>query len=188
VAELVAEGDRIQWASARYRAELATWTRANDAPEADGMPGYAHGYSDRASVLHRVLVRLRGAATNDERRSRHYALHTRALLALCTPGDGPVDWFQAGRSMQRALLRATARGLSASYFSQAIEVPGVRAKLREALGERGFPQLLFRLGFGEPVRATPRRPVELVLRSIALSAPSQALARPAGPGHDGTST
>jgi hypothetical protein len=175
VAELVAEGDRIQWASARYRAELATWTRSNKPGEVDGMPGYAHGYSDSASILHRVLVRLRTGASAEERRSRHYALHTRALLTLCTHGDGPADWFQAGRVMQRVLLRASAKGLSASYFSQAIEVPPVRARLREAIGERGFPQLLFRLGYGQKVRASPRRPVELVLRSMAAAAPEHGI-------------
>jgi len=179
VAELVAEGDRIQWASARYRAELATWTRTNRRGEVDGVPGYAQGFSDPASLLHRMMVRLRTGTSADERRSRHYALHTRALFALCSATDKPSDWFRAGRLMQRLLLRATAHGLSASYFSQAVEVPSVRARLREAIGERGWPQLLFRLGYGQEVRPTPRRPVELVLRSMSTSAPEHGIV-PAG--------
>ena len=187
VAELVAEGDRVQWASARYRAELATWTRTNQSGEVDGMPGYAHGLSDSASLLHRVFVRLQSGASAEERRSRQYALATRALLALCTRSDTPADWFQAGRVMQRVLLRATSKGLAASYFSQAVEVPQVRDRLREAIGERGFPQLLFRLGYGQEVRPTPRRPVELVLRSMTALSPEHGLVR-AADGYAGAST
>jgi nitroreductase len=175
VAQLVAEGDRIQWASARYRAELATWTRTNRPGEVDGLPGYSQGFSDPASLLHRMLVRLKSGASADERRSRHYAMHTRALFALCTATDRPSDWFRSGRIMQRLLLRATAHGLCASYFSQAVEVPSVRVRLREAIGERGWPQLLFRLGYGQKVRATPRRPVDLVLRSMSTAAPEHAI-------------
>jgi nitroreductase len=175
VAELVAEGDRVQWASARYRAELASWTRTNRPGEVDGVPGYSQGFSDPASLLHRMFVRLRTGASANERRSRHYALHTRALFALCTAADRPSDWFRAGRIMQRLLLRATAQGLSASYFSQAVEVPSVRVRLREAIGERGWPQLLFRLGYGPELRPTPRRPVELVLRSMSTSGPEHGI-------------
>jgi hypothetical protein len=177
VGELVAEGDRIQWASARFRAELAAWSRSNARGAQDGMPGYAHGLSDSASLVHRMLVRLRGRY-DEAHRAKTYALHTRALLALCTHEDRIADWFVAGQAMQRALLRATAAGMSASYFSQAVEVPQVRAKLRAALGERGYPQLLFRLGFGTKVRATPRRPVDLVLRCMTTSAAAQAIVRP----------
>lgn len=178
VAELVAEGDRQQWASARFRSELATWSRSNQASEIDGLPGYANGLSDTASMLHRVLVRLRTGLSSEERRDRHYALNTRALLALCSRSDTPADWFVAGQSMQRVLLRAAANGLSASFFSQAVEVAPVRARLREALGELGFPQVLFRLGYGRPLRPTPRRPIELVLRSMSTGAQPQAIVRP----------
>ncbi len=182
VSELVAEADRQQWASARFRSELATWSRSNQPGEMDGIPGYSCGLSDSASVFHRVLVRFRSGISSgissEARRDRFYALNTRALLALCSRQETPADWFVAGQAMQRVLLRAAARGLSASFFSQAVEVPSVRARLREALGELGWPQLLFRLGYGRPVRPTPRRPVELVLRSMTSAAPSQAIMRP----------
>jgi hypothetical protein len=179
VGELVAEGDKQQWASARFCAEFAAWSRSNEADARDGMPGYAHGLSDSASLLHRMLarLRLRGGA-DDVRRGRDDALHTHALLALCTREDTAAAWFVAGQAMQRVLLRATVVGLSASYFSQVVDVAQIRAKLRQALGERGYPQLLFRLGFGLPVRPTPRRPVDLVLRSLETGAPNQAIVGP----------
>jgi hypothetical protein len=53
-----------------------------------------------------------------------------------------------------------------SFLSQPIEVPDARQRLRRELGEPGLPQLLLRVGYGPRPRATPRRPVDLVLRSF----------------------
>lgn len=170
VAELVGEGDRRQASDAHFRAELAAWTRGNHAGDVDGVPGYALGLSAPASLLQRLRLRLQGRAPDDEHRDRYYALHSRALLVLSTAGDAPADWLAAGRAMQRVLLRATAEGLSASYFSQALEVPETRSRLRQVLAGRGAPQLLFRLGFGGALRATPRRSVAAVLRSVSIAA------------------
>jgi hypothetical protein len=91
---------------------------------------------------------------------------TRTLILLSTRDEGPGDWLDAGRAMQRLLLRATASGMVASFLSQPLEVPDVRHRLRRDVGERGHPQILLRVGYGPPPRPSPRRPVELVLRSF----------------------
>jgi hypothetical protein len=163
VADLVAEGDRAQWADPRFRAELAAWTRPG---ALDGLPPWARGLSGAAAAVDRLLLRVAARVAPEERRDRRFALHTPALLALSTRDDAPRDWVRAGVAFQRVLLRAAAAGLSASYFSAAIAVPAVRARLREVLGETGSPQVLFRVGYGREVRATPRRPVEDVLRAF----------------------
>jgi hypothetical protein len=41
---------------------------------------------------------------------------------LLTSGDNLVDWVRAGMALERVLLAATARGLSAGLLSQATEV------------------------------------------------------------------
>ncbi len=178
LAEMLAEADRRQWSSPRFRAEFATWSRDNLGREGDGMPGFALGLSAAGSAVHRVLVRVHSGASAEERRDRHHALHARALLALSTERDGPADWLAAGRAMQRVLLWAAAHGLSASFFSQAVEIRPVRDRLRQELGDPRYPQLLFRLGYGRMLQATPRRPVALVLRSFRTEAPPRALAGP----------
>ncbi len=176
VAELVTEADHEQWSNPRFRAELAAWSRSNDPGAIDGLPGHAQGLSDAASMLHRVLVRVGRRAGSEALRDRQQVLHSPALLSVSTDGDRGADWLAAGRALQAALLRAAAEGLSASFFSQAIEVPTARQKLRDAIGERGWPQLLLRVGHGREVRATPRRPVEDVLRAIALEPIDHAVA------------
>ncbi|WP_242347018.1 Acg family FMN-binding oxidoreductase [Anaeromyxobacter terrae] len=189
VSEIVAEGDRLQWASGRFRAELAAWTRSNSSSRPDGMPGYSFGMSDAAAFVHPLAVRFAGAGRAEADRDRRRAFGTKALLVLSTPGDAQAEWIAAGEALQRVLLRATCAGLYASYFSQVIELPDMRLRLREAIGERGVPQIMFRLGYGLEVRAPPRRPVDDVLRGfdatparpqpLALCAPP---APPPGPG------
>jgi nitroreductase len=166
VADLIAEGDDAAWSSARFRAELAGWVRTNRSARRDGLPGYALGMSDAAALVHPILVRLQNPARAEAERDRRRALGTKALLVLSTPRDGKAEWLQAGAALQRILLRATAAGLFASYFTQPIETPALRRKLAEAIGDPGAPQVMFRLGYGLEPRATPRRPVEDVLRRM----------------------
>jgi hypothetical protein len=166
VAELVAEGDQRQWASARWRAELAAWTRLNGTARRDGMPGYAHGMGDLAAAVHPLLLRFTNPARVEAERDRRRALGTRSLLVFSTTRDGKAEWIAAGEALQRALLQATAAGLTASYLNQPIEVPELRQRLRGAVGESGLPQLMIRLGYGFEVPPTPRRPVGDVLRRI----------------------
>jgi hypothetical protein len=160
VAELVVQADAVQWASARFRAELAVWSRGG-ARRQDGFvvpPG-----GPPAKRLRRLLSTFGRARRELDRR---IAAQTRTLLVISTRGDEPRDWLAAGRAMQRALLRGASEGLLASHLSQAIEVPEARQQLRRTLFEPGYPQLLFRVGYGPVPRATPRRPVALVLRSF----------------------
>jgi len=171
VSEIVAEGDRLQWASGRFRGELAAWTRSNGSSRRDGLPGYAYGMSDAAALVHPLAVRFARAGRGEADRARRRALVTKALLVLSTPDDGRAQWIAAGEALQRVLLRATCAGLCASYFAQAIELPDLRRRLRGAIGEPGAPQIMFRLGYGLDVRAPPRRSLSEVIRSIEAAPP-----------------
>jgi hypothetical protein len=93
-----------------------------------------------------------------------------AVLALCTEGDGPADWLDAGEALSAVWLRATVGGLSVVPLSQVVEVTETRAALQhDVLAGTGVPQLLLRIGWQEVYRpelpATPRRPLDEVLRT-----------------------
>lgn len=51
LADLIAEGDRIQLSDKRFRRELASWIHSNRSHSKDGMPGYAFGYNDIMSHM-----------------------------------------------------------------------------------------------------------------------------------------
>jgi hypothetical protein len=89
------------------------------------------------------------------------------LALLGTPADEPADWVRAGQALQRLWLEVTTAGLHASLLNQPLEHPRLRpALLALAPGAGAAPQVLLRIGHGEPVPPTPRRPLsELLLRT-----------------------
>ena len=91
------------------------------------------------------------------------------LLVLGTASDDRLSQLRAGEAMSAVLLQATDFGLASCPLSQPLEVPSARRVLQDqVLGGTLTPQLVFRVGFapdGEPLPATPRRPVRDLLRS-----------------------
>ncbi len=94
------------------------------------------------------------------------------LAVLGTEDDTPPEWLAAGQALARVLLRARAEGVWASFLNQPIEVPELRPRLRDAIGQSGFPQLLLRMGYGPEVRPTPRRPAEEASYAPSPTTPS----------------
>ncbi len=90
-----------------------------------------------------------------------------APLVICTPNDHRADRLRAGQALHRGLLTASAAGLSATFLSQLLEIPLLRAQLRTDLRLPGSPQVLLGLGrpLGPPTPPTPRRPLASVLRA-----------------------
>jgi nitroreductase len=163
IAHLVADADTVQMSDPQFRRELAHWMRPNHPETADGMPGYALGYSELQSVVGPLVVRTFDVGSSQAAKDEDLVRGSPLLAVLVTPGDDPASWLAAGQAMQHVLLTATARGLQASFLNQPIEVPALRAKLASELGLTGYPQLLIRFGHGRAGSATPRRPVRDVL-------------------------
>lgn len=164
IAELIAEGDRRQWDDRRFRAELAAWNRSNHSRKRDGIPGYGLGQGDVTSVVGPLVIRTFDLGGGQAARDQDLADGSPALAVLLTDWDGPVEWLAAGEALEHMLLLAETAGVSASFLNQPVEDRALRPQLRKLLGERGFPQLILRLGYPRrPARATPRRALEDVL-------------------------
>jgi nitroreductase len=158
---LVGEAHREQMANPAFAAELAAWT-GRDGTHHDGVPVTAGGPqpAPQDEWVLRDFTAGQGRVRVDGKDFEPDPL----LVVLCSFHEGPSAELQAGQALQHLLLTATSLGLSASFLSQPIEVPPIRAKLRRALGTTLDPQAILRLGFGSPVPPTPRRPVaELLL-------------------------
>ncbi|MBV9012829.1 MAG: nitroreductase [Pseudonocardiales bacterium] len=133
---LVVRAHREQMAAPGFVAELAAWT-GREGVHQDGVPVSAGGPQPVEPDPF--------------------------LVVLCAFHEGPLADLQGGQALQHTLLTATTLGLSASFLSQPIEVPRIRAELRRALRTTLNPQAILRIGFGSPVPATPRRPVAELL-------------------------
>lgn len=165
VAELVAEGDRLQFEDPRFRRELALWVRSRRLGSKDGMSGASFGMPDVLSPVGRLVIRTfdmgDGVAAADENK---ILSATPALGLLSSPTDEEADWFATGRALSRVLLSLTASGLTASYLNQPIETDGLRPKLRDLASCSGNPQILLRMGrAGEMPEPTARRDLEDVI-------------------------
>ncbi len=153
VAEIVGAADRKLRQDPAYVAELARYSTA--ANGSDGVPGYVAGLAPQPQDL--LAMRDFGG----RERGRFVDYEELPLVAvLGTTGDTVYDHLTAGIALQYVLLTATVQGLAASILSQAIEVPAARAQLRRGLGQSGTPQLVLRIGYGQPAFASPRRPVD----------------------------
>ena len=163
IAALIAAGSDIQACNHEVRGDIANWMSPNDGTRRDGIPGYAQGISAGASHIAPFWMRIFGSPISSANHNRMLAGSAPSLVALVTDGEGPIQWLAAGRALSRILLRAAAEGVSASFFSQPIQVDAAWSKLRRLLrtsDRDGFPQLIFRLGYAEEeALPTPRRDV-----------------------------
>jgi len=156
VSEIAYSADRVLRRDARYQAELAAWTHADQAP--DGVPAHA------GAPLPEPQDMLPQRLFTDRRRAPGRDYEPEPLVGvLGVAGDRPADQTRAGQAMQKVLLTATAAGLDTSMISQPIEVPAAREQLRRSLGRTGSPQILLRFGYGTPGHPTRRRDVADVL-------------------------
>lgn len=157
VAEIAHAANRVLSRNASYLAELAAWTRSDES-SGDGVPAAAGGPSAEPQDL------LPQRPFGDRLRAPGRDFEPEPLVAvLGTAGDLPTDQLTAGQALQRVLLTVTDLGLAASMFSQPIEVPAAREQLRLALGRYGTPQMVLRIGYGQPGVATRRRGVAEVV-------------------------
>lgn len=164
LAELIAEGDRIQGANPSFRRELAAWIHPNRSRSRDGMPGYAFGIGDLVSYAGPLVVRTFDWGDRRAAEDRELAEGSPVLAVLGTDRDTPAAWTSAGQALDRVLLRAAADGVSGSFLNQPVELPEMRPRVTDLLERDGWAQVVLRMGYGPAVeQPTPRRPVSEVL-------------------------
>jgi nitroreductase len=144
--------------SPAYRAELGAWTSDRSEMRDDGVPAAAFG---AWSVMEAVPLRDFAIAHPVARKAKRFEFEPTVAM-LSTDGDGRADWLRAGMALERVWLDATSGGLAMCPMTQALEMPDLRRLLAQR-SPLAVPQVLFRIGFGFPGPASPRRPADDVL-------------------------
>jgi nitroreductase len=148
------EAAGLQRTDAGYGAELATWS--------------GRGRVSEDGVL--AASTLAGPRTHGDTTMRAFPTGTLAdtetgreeddggeLLVLATITDDLVSVLRAGEAASAALLAATDVGLATCPLSQALELPGTRALIRDQVFDgAAFPHLILRTGWAPT--AAPRPP------------------------------
>jgi len=163
IADLIAQGDRIQASNKHFRRELSSWVHTNRSRYSDGMPGYAFGIGDFASNLGPFILRTFNWGNGQAAKDQQLALGSPVLAVLGSKTDTPTSWLDIGQALAKLLLHATIEGISASFLNQPIETEGLRKQLQDFMSEDGYPQIILRMGYGPEVKPTPRRGVDKVL-------------------------
>ena len=154
--DLIALSDAVLVDDPGYDRALARWTDGNPRRH-DGIPPSSFG---TASVSGSPPMRDFAHANPRISVPRQRYPADPCVAILSTPHDTPMAWLDAGQALQRVLLLATVRGLSASFLNQPLET----AEIRRELFAFGHPQMILRLGYGQPDVATPRRPLADLIR------------------------
>ncbi|MEV4135623.1 nitroreductase family protein [Dactylosporangium sp. NPDC049742] len=145
--------DARQRADPAYRREILAWT-APTGFRHDGVPLEAFGPRPAMSA---VAVRDFGLGVPPDARPTARFETEPQLLVLYSLGDDRAAWLRTGQALQRVLLTATVRGVAVQPMTQALEVPDLRRQLTGVDG-RWWPQMLLRIGYGQTVPGSPRRP------------------------------
>jgi nitroreductase len=157
LATFTREADAQLRADPGYVAELRAWSEAADL-DVEGVGRLAAGAAPHPAEL--MTRRDFGGPERDVTRD---PTRSPAVAVFGVHGDQPADEVRAGILLQRLLLLATDLGLAAAMYSQPIEVPAVRERLRLALHRVHDPQLVLRFGYAPTTCYTNRRPVADVL-------------------------
>jgi nitroreductase len=162
VLRMARDAERDQLADPAYREELARW--AGGLRDREGIPDSALG---PRSPDGRAPVRDFRPA---QPAPRSYASFEQApqLAVLSMRFGGRADWLRAGQALQRVLLTGTTRGISASPHTLPLETRDAWL-VRDPRSGSEQPQMILRIGYGQPVPGAPRRPVSEVLDVAAPS-------------------
>lgn len=157
IARLVADGDRAQFGDRRWRRELAGWMHPRR--HGDGLV-----VPEVLGLATKAVVTAFDLGDSTARKDVDLVHAAPLLVLVASDRDDAEAWLRTGQALQAFLLRATSRGLAGGYLNQPCQLPDLRLRLQEIASAPRFPQLLIRIGVPtEPVRPTPRRPIQEVL-------------------------
>lgn len=169
LAVAVSNADRALLGDEAYRAELASWLRADSAAP-DGVPLSAvpritNGQPRHANIpLRDFEIGVSGGQLIDS------GIDERPLMAiLFTDSDHQKHQLAAGESMMRLMIEAELMGLSSCALSQAVDMLDFRARLRALMSWASYPQMMVRLGprpDGAAAPMTSRRSVDDMLQAV----------------------
>jgi hypothetical protein len=160
IAEIIRDADNRLHQDAAYVAEMNAWI-SRAANERAGIPAEAAGTTPAGQDL--LAMREYGGKV---RAAGHDFEQDPLLAVLGTTGSSRYDDVTAGIALQTVLLTATHKRLATSILSQPIERSDTREELRRAVNRHGSPQLIIRVGFGQDMGHSPRRPVDSVIDGV----------------------
>jgi nitroreductase len=166
LAVVFSRADAIELSDPAYRAELAHWTRAADAP--DGVPAAAVPHVRAGSPRHTdVPMRDFEAGMTGGQPLVDLVDERPVYIVLFSTADDRAARLRAGEAYARLSVEAERLGLASSAMTQAVDLPAIRERFRLLMNWPDHPQMVLRVGHPQPglaPRPTGRRPLTAVFR------------------------
>ena len=123
--------DGVELSDPAYRAELAHWTRAGSSP--DGVPAAAVPHVPVGAPRHAdVSLRDFEAGITGGQQLTETIDERPVYLVVFTTGDDRAARLRAGEAYARISVEAERLGLGSSAMTQAVDLPAVRERFRDA--------------------------------------------------------
>ena len=172
LAVAVSWADGLEAGDAAFQAELARWVRPDARVADDGVPSTSGPHVPVGRPRHtEVPVRdfevgapggqeLAGGVEEQDVDEQP------AYLVLFSRDDDTATRLRSGEAYARLSVEAERLGLASSPITQALDLPGVRSRLRKLMSWPDHPQMILRVGWppaGDSAPPTGRRPIAAVL-------------------------
>ena len=170
LAVVMSWADQLEIEDEAYRTELARWVRPDAASAREGVPPSAVPHLAEGQQRHAAVpVRDFEVGRTGGQEIPAGVDEQPAWLVVFTATDDAAARLHAGQAYARIAVEAERLGLTTSAATQAVDLPGVRERVRALMDWPDHPQMMLRVGWpppGDPAPPTPRHPAEAVLTII----------------------
>jgi hypothetical protein len=169
LAKIVEQADELQLGDPAFRNELSKWLITFGSLRKDGIPFVEKEYGSNLPFTMMHTLRSSGLGARFGTMEEVLVDGSPMVAVIGTKSDDKDAWIACGQALEAVLLHGTARGLSAAFLNQALEIPEMRARVAELAPSIGFPQMVLRMGIpAEPIHhPAPRRDLSDVLEICA---------------------
>lgn len=150
---LFTEAVMIHFADPAYREELAYWFGQG-----------VFGTPWLISKIGQIAISHMGIGKSTAEKGSKALMSASHLGLISSAHDDRLSQVNVGEVFERLALTATSLDIRVHPLSEPCELPALRKKLQAIVpGMKEIPQMPFRLGYAEPEKHTPRRPLEEAL-------------------------
>lgn len=163
----IAKGNEIQMSDKAFREELLSWMRFNERQvkvRGDGLSYKLFGSPSLLSVIAKPIVRQFLKPKIQNKGDMKKIASSSHLVLFTTKHNTVKEWIELGQLLQRFCLTATELGIASAYCNQLCEVVVLASELQKTLQiNGGYPTVLLRIGYADPMPYSPRKRLEEVM-------------------------
>jgi nitroreductase len=167
--------DTLEALDPAYRAELAKWVRTDATEAGEGIPAADVPHAAPGQPRHTdVPIRdFRAGQPQEAATAVAPSVDEHpAYVVVFSRDDDATSRLRAGEVYTQLSVEAERLGLATSAMTQALDIPGIRNRVRTLMSWPDHPQMILRVGWppiGDATPRTTRRPVAAVLTTAPRS-------------------